>query len=164
MYVFSFYCEISFMIGGGNRCWALTRNNIETLTLHHNFVLKTCSYDMKKQQTEVFYKKDVLKSFTKFTGKHLCWSLYFNELITCEFCEVFRNDNILINSMVTLFIRCKFKWVISFIFAANSEFWFSELFGHTICKLITALIAFSVAFLTKINNKQETLRVVTIAT
>ena len=27
---------------------------------------------MKKQPTAVFYKKDILKNFTKFTGKHLC--------------------------------------------------------------------------------------------
>ena len=30
----------------------------------------------KKQPTGVFCKKGVLKSFTNFTGKHLCWSLF----------------------------------------------------------------------------------------
>ena len=29
---------------------------------------------------EVFYKKGVLKNFTKFTGKHLCQSLFFNKV------------------------------------------------------------------------------------
>ena len=29
---------------------------------------------MKKQPPAVFYKKDILKNFTKFTGKHLCRS------------------------------------------------------------------------------------------
>ena len=31
-----------------------------------------------KQPPEVFYKKDVLKNFAKFTRKHMCHSLFFN--------------------------------------------------------------------------------------
>ena len=34
----------------------------------------------QKQPPEVFYKKGVLKNFTKFTGKHLCQSLFFNKV------------------------------------------------------------------------------------
>ena len=34
----------------------------------------------QKQPTEVFLKKDVLRNFTKFTGKQLCQSLFFNKL------------------------------------------------------------------------------------
>ena len=30
---------------------------------------------------EVFCKKVILKNFTKFTGKHLCWSLSFNKVV-----------------------------------------------------------------------------------
>ena len=33
-----------------------------------------------KQPPEVFYKKGVLKNFTKFTGKHLFQSLFFNKV------------------------------------------------------------------------------------
>ena len=29
---------------------------------------------------EVFYKKGVLRNFTKFTGKHLCQGLFFNKV------------------------------------------------------------------------------------
>ena len=32
---------------------------------------------IQKQPPEVFLKKCVLKNFTKFTGKRLCWSLFF---------------------------------------------------------------------------------------
>ena len=39
---------------------------------------KTCY--IKKQPPEVFCKKGVLKNFTKFTGKHLCQSLFFNKV------------------------------------------------------------------------------------
>ena len=34
---------------------------------------------MYKQPPEVFYKKGVLKNFTKLTGKHLRQSLFFNK-------------------------------------------------------------------------------------
>ena len=54
---------------------------------------------------EVFCKKYVLKSFTKFTGKHLCQSLFFNkvaglrpakkktlaQVFSCKFCEIIKN-------------------------------------------------------------------------
>ena len=34
----------------------------------------------QKQPPEVFYKKGILKNFAKFTGKHLCQSLFFNKV------------------------------------------------------------------------------------
>ena len=43
------------------------------------FLMKLHGND-RKQPPEVFYKKCVLKNFTKFTGKHLCQSLFFNEV------------------------------------------------------------------------------------
>ena len=38
------------------------------------FKTKTC----KNGHSEVFYKKGILENFTKFIGKHLCRSLFFN--------------------------------------------------------------------------------------
>ena len=35
---------------------------------------------MQKQPQEVFFKKDVLQSLAKFTGKHLCQSLFFQKV------------------------------------------------------------------------------------
>ena len=35
----------------------------------------------QKHPPEVFYKKDVLKNFTKFTGKHLYRGLFFNKVV-----------------------------------------------------------------------------------
>ena len=56
---------------------------------------------------EVFCKKGVLGNFAKFTGKHLCQSLFFNkvaggacnfikketlaQVFSCEFCEISKN-------------------------------------------------------------------------
>ena len=35
----------------------------------------------------MFCKKDILKSFTKFTGKHLCWSLFFKKVTGLQACN-----------------------------------------------------------------------------
>ena len=35
---------------------------------------------IQKQPPEVFCKKGVLRNFAKFTGKHLCQSLFFNKV------------------------------------------------------------------------------------
>ena len=40
---------------------------------------------LKKSRREVFFKKGVLKNFTKFSGKYLCWSLFFNKVAGLSF-------------------------------------------------------------------------------
>ena len=37
-------------------------------------------YKIQKQPPEVVYKKCVLENFAKFTGKHLCQSVFFNKV------------------------------------------------------------------------------------
>ena len=51
-----------------------------------------------KQPPEVFCKKGVLRNFAKFTGKHLCQSLFFNQVAGLRpgagvflFCEIPEN-------------------------------------------------------------------------
>ena len=34
---------------------------------------------------EAFLKKRVLRNFTKLTGKHICWSVFFNKVATLHF-------------------------------------------------------------------------------
>ena len=62
---------------------------------------------LRSSRPEVFCKKGVLRNFTKFTGKHLCQSLFFNkvagqacnfikketlaQVFSCEFCEISKN-------------------------------------------------------------------------
>ena len=36
--------------------------------------------DFRSSRPEEFYKKGILRSFIKFTGKHLCHSLFFNKV------------------------------------------------------------------------------------
>ena len=38
------------------------------------------NFTRQRQPPEVFYKKDALKDFSKFTGKHMFQSLFFNEI------------------------------------------------------------------------------------
>ena len=35
----------------------------------------------RSSHPEVFFKKGVLRNFTKFTGKYLCQSLFFNKVL-----------------------------------------------------------------------------------
>ena len=50
----------------------------------------------RSSRPEVFSKKGVLRNFTKFTGKHLCQSLFFKKetlahVFSCEFWEISKN-------------------------------------------------------------------------
>ena len=38
------------------------------------------SSNRQKQPPEIFCEKSVFKKFTKLTGKHLCYSLFFNKV------------------------------------------------------------------------------------
>ena len=42
--------------------------------------MKTLAVNYGSSHPEVFCKKDALRNFTKFTGKHLCQSLFFNKV------------------------------------------------------------------------------------
>ena len=54
------------------------------VNLHHRKVFnKTCFWkciEAVLTSLEVFCKKVILKFFVKFTGKHLCQSLFFNKI------------------------------------------------------------------------------------
>ena len=59
---------------------------------------------VRSSRQEVFCKKGVLRNVTKFTGKHLCQSLFFNkvaglrlkketlaQVFSSEFCDISKN-------------------------------------------------------------------------
>ena len=58
--------------------------------------------DYEKQSPEVFYKKGTLQNFTKFTGKHLCRSVFnkvFNketlvQVFPWKFCKIFKKTSL----------------------------------------------------------------------
>ena len=94
--------------------WKTTGHNLKKLLL----VKKEC-ITFKKGQHNIlrnryrsslqwcFIKNGALKNFAKFTGKHLCKSLFFNkvaalnpvtllkktlaQVFSCEFCEIYKN-------------------------------------------------------------------------
>ena len=66
--------------------------DIRCQTYHHRQILSSC----RSNHPEVSSKKCVLKNFAKFTGKHLCQSLFFSkvtlaQVFPCEFCEIFKS-------------------------------------------------------------------------
>ena len=46
------------------------------------------SWVLQKQPSDVFYKKDVLTNFLIFTGKHLCWNLFLNNLTSMQLFKI----------------------------------------------------------------------------
>ena len=53
-----------------------------TIKMQQMFTMNT-----KKEPPEVFYKKAVLKNFSILTGRHLCWSLFFNQFVVLQVCN-----------------------------------------------------------------------------
>ena len=66
-------------------CLESKHKHFETLSIKAPFenlmLVQTWIRLIRKQPLEVFCRKiDVLRNFLKFTGKHLCWSLFFNKV------------------------------------------------------------------------------------
>ena len=62
------WLNIEYVIKNGDHISALTNKNKLQLQM------------VRSRRPEVFYKKGVLRNFAKFTGKHLCQSLFFNKV------------------------------------------------------------------------------------
>ena len=77
-------------------------------TFYYRTPLVAASARFRSSCQDVFCKKGVLRNFAKFTGKHLCQSLYFNKVagLRPEACNVIK-----IETLAQLF-SCEF-WEIS---------------------------------------------------
>ena len=70
-----------------------SQNSQENTSAKVSFLIKLACTFIKKEtlaqlfSCEVFCKKGVLRKLTKFTGKHLCQSLFFNKAagLVCSF-------------------------------------------------------------------------------
>ena len=85
-------------------CRRCKKKNFKTLQTCEK---KTVDLRFQKQSSKGVLKKGVLRNFTKFTGKHLCQSLFFNkvagsacnsikketlpQVFFCEFYEISKN-------------------------------------------------------------------------
>ena len=47
----------------------------------------------RRSRPKVFCKKGVLRNFTKFTGKHLCQSLFFNKVAGLRTATLFKKGS-----------------------------------------------------------------------
>ena len=104
---------------------------------------------MKKQSLEVFCKKGVLRNFAKFTGKHLCQSLFFNKVAGLRYLPVnfvkFLRTPFLRNTWRLPLIRSKFlnarkKHLCSSLFLIKLRPWrpaflLKKLFSCEYCKI-----------------------------
>ena len=79
-------------------------------------------------------KKGVLKNFTKFTGKHLCQSLFFNtgwlylkkrlaQVFCCESCEISKNTLLAEHLLKTAYHMSAIK-----LHTFQFSIWFTEFF------------------------------------
>ena len=64
-------------------------------SLMQNFILCAVAYHysrvrgpikFRSSPSQMFFKKGVLKNFVNFSGKHLCWSLFFNIVAGIQTC------------------------------------------------------------------------------
>ena len=63
--------------------------------MHVNRGNRSKSGTFRSSRLEVFSRKGVLRNFAKFTGKHLCQSLFFNKVAGLEFflVRIFQHSN-----------------------------------------------------------------------
>ena len=81
-------------------------NVLPLFPISHGISFMVGFFLFRSSRPEVFSKKGVLGHFAKFTGKHLCQSLFFNkvagqanfikketlaQVFSCEFCEISKN-------------------------------------------------------------------------
>ena len=84
-------------------------------------------YSRQKQSPEVFCKQDVLKNFSKFTGKRLCQSLFFNKkrlwhrCFLVNFCKISKSNLLIEHLRATAsdFDAVSLWWLHSRKFSAN---------------------------------------------
>ena len=50
-------------------------------------ILSSHKISEKYNEQKVFHKKAALKNFAIFTGKHLCWNLFFNKNADLQACS-----------------------------------------------------------------------------
>ena len=114
----------------------------------------------------MFYKKGVLKNFAKFTGKHLCHSLYFNKVARPQAYKTALDDSFYIFKIREQFFSGSASgWLLLYIY--KDMFWAFEyasdsmlLFQIVTCRVIRFLSYYNVQFSLirfKSNNKNQNL-------
>ena len=89
-----------FLVGpGSNIIFEIMKKENNTNTSSFDIFIR-CKFKkplFRRSCPEVLCEKGVPRNFTKFTGKHLCQSLFFDkketlvQVFCCEFCEISKN-------------------------------------------------------------------------
>ena len=66
---------------------------IVSIKQHLTNISSSIHEKVRNCRPEVFYKKGVLRNFTKFTGKHLCQSLFFNKVAVLRPAALLKRDS-----------------------------------------------------------------------
>ena len=61
-----------------NDTWS--RRSFINVSEWFNGILNRCIWCIRSSRPEAFFKKGLLRSFAKFTGKHLCQSFFLNKI------------------------------------------------------------------------------------
>ena len=80
------------------RCfpWHFAKS-VRAAELQSHPIVRMFLVNFRSSRPEVFCKRGVLKNFSKFTGKHLCQSLFLDkvaglrQVFSCEFCQISKN-------------------------------------------------------------------------
>ena len=62
---------------------------ISLISARYRLIIFLISENNPQTHRDVFYKKGILRNFAKFTGKHLCQSLFFNKVAGDSGTDVF---------------------------------------------------------------------------
>ena len=97
-------------------------NTLQPLNLYRLINTSSCFVKFRISHQRCSVRKSVLRNFTKFTGKHLCQSLFFNkvtglacnfiqketlaQVLFCEFCEISKSAFLTEHVRVTASVSC----------------------------------------------------------
>ena len=86
--------------------WHMCAHN-ESCGLVRAYIPYYIGSEDRSRRSQIFFKVGVLKNFTDFTGKHLCWSVFLiklkafrpatllkktpTQVLCCEICETYKN-------------------------------------------------------------------------
>ena len=108
------------------KMWHLRANFLTKLL--QNDCYKSCFSTYRSSLTEVFCKKGALGNFAKFTGKHLCHSLFFNKFAELR-PEAYnfikkrdQNTDVVAKFLRTLFLTEHIWWLLVNLFLLNLSF------------------------------------------
>ena len=67
--------------------------NVNFVPKDVQIILSSHTISEKYNEQNVFHKKVVLENFAIFTGKYLCWNIFFNRNAGLQACTLLKRDS-----------------------------------------------------------------------